>query len=959
MNFKNTGFMWAAALLLTSSQAFAQIKKNTTPARKAATPSSKSASSKTAATANALTGLLPVDPAVTIGKLPNGLTYYIRSNGQPAGKAQLVLVSKAGSVIETDAQRGMANFIQHMAFKGTRDFSQAAMKAYLSKLGGKYGADTSAFTSYDETVYQLTVPADSSKALANGLNLLANWGAHISFDAATVNDVKTLLAAKAAAGGQTAEERLMEQTLPILLNNSQYAKRAPIGTPSAINSFNPASLKSFYTDWYRPDMLAVIVVGDIDPKKAEELLKFSFSSFRNPVPLKPLPQYAVAPVAGTVVKFATDKNFPYTLFQMLVKQPQTVSKTKADLVRSIRINLFNQILNTRIADLAKIPSRPVTYGQAAYSDFMANQDAFSALGIVNNAQGLEGAVKAVIAETERARKFGFTLTELERAKQNALMQISNLYSARAIKPSSNYTSEYDRHFITRQGIPGIDYEYNTYIDNVSKITLAEMNALAARLINDQNRVLLVEAPDRDKANLPTEQALLKWVADAATGLTEYVDDNAIPLMANLPAPGKVTSSKLDSVLQVTNVTLSNGVKVILKPTNFTPNQILISGYAFGGTSLAADDDFTSANLAASVISNSGVANFSQTQLVKMLRDKGVSISPYIGDVTQGISGYTNANNFNDAMQLLHLYFTSPRKDAEVWKSFINQAQAALTQKANEPGAAYQDTLLAVLNGYAPRSMPATAAKLNAASLDKAYSFYKARFSDAGNFTFVLTGDFNIEAIIPYLETYLGSLPSTNSKETFKNLGIRPPAGQVTKTVYKGAGTYSTVQLVYSGNYDYSEANNVQLDALEEVLNIRLADSLKDASILSPNIRVNYAKNPEGSYKVTVAFLTEVANTDKAIDYVLAEINKLKQNGPTEGDIKLFILREARNIQGQFKQNTFWQAALSTAAQNQQDPGKILYRIQQLEQATPQSVKAAANKYLGNNLIKLILLPEKK
>jgi zinc protease len=949
MNFKNTGFIWAAALLVTTGSAFAQVKKNTTPARKAAAPAAKAPS----------TSLLPIDPYVTVGKLPNGLTYYIRANKQPAGKVQLLLVNKAGSVIETDAQRGMANFIQYMAFKGTRDLSKAQIDAYLSKLGGKYGADTSAYTTYDETVYQLTVPADTGKALATGLNLLANWAAHINFDEATVNSQKTLLAAKAAAGGQTPEERFMQQNLPVLLNNSQYAKRTPIGVEAAINSFNPASLKSFYTDWYRPDMQAVIVVGDIDPKKVEELIKFSFSSLRNPTPAKPQPQYSVPAAPGTAVKIVTDKNYPYTLFQMLVRYPQAIAKTPADYIRTIRINLFNQIVNTRISDLTKIPTRPITYGQAAYSDFIGNQDAFSALAVVNASQGLESGVKAVIAETERVRKFGFTLTELERAKQAALAQITNIYSARGNKPSSNYTSEYDRNFISKQAIPGVDYEYSTYIDNIGKISLTEMNALAAKLITDQNRVLLIEAPESEKANLPTEQTLLKWVAEAGTGLTEYVDDNAVPLMAQLPEPGKVASIKVDSVLQVTNVTLSNGVKVILKPTTFTPNQVLISGSAFGGTSLASDEDYTSANIAASIISNSGVANFNQTQLIKMLRNKGVNISPYIGDITQGISGYTTAENFDDAMQLLHLYFTNPRKDAEVWKAYIAQAQGTLTQNANEPGVAYQDTTAAILGGYAPRNMPVTTGKLGAASLDKAYNFYKARFADASNFTFVFTGDFNTKAVIPYLETYLGSLRSTNSKETFKNLGIRPPAGQITKTVYKGASTRSTVQLIYNGTYDYSDANNVQMDALEEVLNIRLADSLKDASILSPSIRLNYAKNPEGNYRITVAFLTEAGNTDKAIDYILAEINKLKQNGPTENDVKLFTLRQARNVQGQYKQNTFWQAALSTAAQNQQDPDKILNRMQYLEQATTQSVKAAANKYLGNNLIKIILLPEKK
>jgi zinc protease len=319
------------------------------------------------------------------------------------------------------------------------------------------------------------------------------------------------------------------------------------------------------------------------------------------------------------------------------------------------------------------------------------------------------------------------------------------------------------------------------------------------------------------------------------------------------------------------------------------------------------------------------------------------------------------DNFESALQLLHLYFTSPRKDADVWKTYISQAQSALTRNANAPGGVYQDTVIAVLGNYSPRSMPPTTEKLNAASLDKGYAFYKARFADASNFTFTFTGDFTVDAIVPYLATYLGSLPSTNSKETFKNLGIHPPAGQVTKTIYKGASNKATVQLIFSGDYNYNDANNTQIDALEEILNIRLVDSLKEGNgIYSPGVRVNYAKNPEGRYKVTISFLTDVNTVDKATAYILSEINRLKLNGADDNDVKLFIARQARTIQSQYKQNTFWQATLTTSAQNQENQDKILSRVQDLEQVTKQSTKDATIRYLGgNNLIKIILLPEKK
>jgi zinc protease len=953
MNFRKTILLWAVTLLITAGSTFAQVKKKpaTSPAKKTTTAAAKPATATT----------LPIDPEVIIGKLPNGLTYYIRANSTIKGKAQLMLVNKAGSVLETEAQRGMGTMIQRMAFNGTRDFTKDDLSSYLTKSGIKYGPDLNAFTSFDESLYQISVATDTPKVFASGFNLLANWAAHINFDAAALNAEKTTLSAQAALGGKTAEDRLQQQTLPILLNKSQYAYRMPIGTEAAVKGFTEASVKSFYTDWYRPDMQAIIAVGDFDPKQAEEQIKFNFSSLRNPSPAKLQPQYTVTPSVGTAVKIATDKDFNYTLFQVVIKHPQAVVRTSADYLQSIRITLFNQILNSRVTELTKIPSPPILFGQAAYSEFIGKQDAFSALAVVNGTQGLEAGVKAITSEILRARKFGFTLTELERAKQTALAQITNAYNAKDNTPPANFAGDYERNFISKQAIPGIDYEYNYYINNIGKITLAEMNALAARLISDQNRTILLEASDAEKAKLPTEQTILKWVADAANGITPYVDESETPFMATQPAPGKVESMKVDSTLSVTNITLSNGVKVILKPTTFTPNQILIAGYSFGGTSLASDQDYISANIAANIVSNSGVAGFNQTQLGKMLRDKNFGITPYISDVTQGVSGYAMGENFESALQLLHLYFTSPRKDADVWKTYISQAQSALIRNANAPGSVFQDTILAVLGGYKSRSLPATADKLNAASLDKAYDFYKARFADASNFTFTFTGDFTVEAIIPYLTSYLGSLPSTNSKETFKNLGIHPPTGQVAKTIYKGASNKATVQLIFSGDYTYNDANNTQIDALEEILNIRLVDSLKDGNgIYSPGVRVNYAKNPEGRYKVTISFLSDLNSVDKATEYILTEISKLKQNGAGDNDVKLFVARQARTIQSQYKQNTFWQATLSTSAQNQESPDKILSRVQDLELITKQSTKDAANKYLsGSNLIKVILLPEKK
>lgn len=954
MNFKHTIFLGASALLFTTGSVIAQVKKKATNTAHKATTTAKS----TAKTANP--DVLPVDPNVLTGKLPNGLTYYIKANGQPKGRAQLMLVTKAGSVLETDAQRGIAMLVQHMAFEGTRDFSKKDLTTFLSKTGDRFGADTSAFTSYDETTYQLSVPTDTAKTFADGFNILANWAARVTFDPAALSAQKNLLAALAAEGGKNPQSKLQQAALPLLLNNSRYGARSPIGTEATLKNIDLAAIKGFYNDWYRPDMQAVVAVGDFDPKKVLEMIKFSFASLRNPMPEKPLPQYTSPVAAGTSVKFVTEKGFPYTFVQIVSKHPSLIVRTPADMLQNMRISLFNQLINNRISDLTKIPSPPVRYGQSGYAEFIGKQDALSTLALANSTADLETGFKAVVAELERAKKFGFTITEVERAKQNVLQQVSASYSAKGNSQSASYASEYEHAFIIKQGIPGIDYEYDYYVNNIGKVSAADLNALATKLISDQNRVILIEADDADKDKLPNEQTLLKWETEAGNGLTAYVDDSAIPFMTTLPTPGKVDDIKVDSALSVINLKLSNGARVILKPTTFEPNQVLISAYALGGTSLAPDADFTSANVAAQIIGSSGVSTFNQTQVNKMIGDKGFSLTPYISDISQGVTGFAHADNFGPAMQMLYLYFTNPRKDAAVWQNYIEQAKAALTRNANTPGTVYQDTVQAVLGGYNPRVMPATTEKLNAASLDKAFDFYKARFADASNFTFTITGDFTVKNIIPFVATYIASLPSSNTHETFKNLGIHPPAGQITKTVTKGMSDKSTVQLVFNGAYDYNEANNLAMDGLEETLNMRLVDSLKDGNgIYSPSVRASYVKIPEGRFKVTIAFLADAGNTDKAINYMLGEIGKLKQSGPTAKEAQVFVEREARDLQAQYKQNTFWQAALTGAAQNQEDPDKLLSRMQGLEKIDAATLKDAANKYLGNNLIKLILLPEKK
>ncbi|MDB5131181.1 MAG: peptidase [Mucilaginibacter sp.] len=943
----------ALAVVFLTAGALAQVKKKPVPSHK----------SKPVATAEQLRGsILPVDPYVIIGKLPNGLTYYIRKNAEPKNRAELYLVSKAGSVLEADDQQGLAHFTEHMAFNGTRDYPKNQLVDYLQKSGIKFGADLNAFTSFDETVYQLPIPTDSIKTFEKGFNILANWAGYQTFDQKEIDAERGVVLEEARLRGKNARERLSLQTLPVLLNNSRYAQRLPIGKDEILKTFKPETIKGFYHDWYRPDLEAVIAVGDFDPRRVEQLIRENFSSLTNPPGEKLRLKYPVPATPGTAVKIATDKEFPYTIAEIVVKHPGRTDKTTADYIQSIRIQLFNQMLNARLGELLQKANPPFLFGQANYGGFIAKQDAFTSFAVAKPGQ-LETAVKAVVAETERVRMFGFTLTELERAKQNALLGIDNAYKERDKTPSANFVNEYEQNFLTGEAIPGISYEYNFYVNNIGRITLAEMNALAGKFISDQNRVVIVEAPDKEKDKLPNEKTLLDWISAGGKNLTPYIDNTVDkPLLDKLPVAGKIISEQADSAIATTTIMLSNGVKVILKPTEFKNDQILINGYRFGGTSLASDPDFMSAEISGNIVGSSGIAEFTQAQLDKMLSGKNVNVSPYVSDITEGISASSTPKDFETAMQLVYLYFTRPRKDADIWQSNISQTKSLLANRGLDPIRVFEDTISATLSNHNFRGMAASIEKLNTATLDKSYGFYKDRFADANGFVFTLVGSFKVETIKPYLAAYLGSLPSTNGKETYNNLHIQPPAGQITKIVNKGIGDKSSVQLVFSGDYDYIETNNIQLDALEEILQIKLTERLREqeSGTYSPGVRASYRKIPAGRYSFTIAFECAPANVDKLINAALDEIGKIKQNGAVSTDIEKFKAQEARSTQVQLKQNIFWAGYLGAASQNQENPDDILNHVNSLNNITVQSTKDAANKYLsGNNLIKFILMPEKK
>lgn len=910
--------------------------------------------------------IIPKDSSVIIGTLSNGLTYYIRKNVEPKNRAELYLVNKIGSIVENDDQLGLAHFTEHMAFNGTRDFPKNELISYLQKAGVRFGADLNAYTGFDQTVYQLPLPTDSTAVFEKGFDILANWAGYVTFDDKEIDQERGVIVEEDRQRGKNAQERMTKQLLPVLLANSRYAERLPIGKLEILNNFKYETIKQFYKDWYRPNLQAVIAVGDFDVAKVEQLIKDNFSDLSNPENERKREEYTLPGNAEPLVKIVTDPEFPYNIASVTYKHPEIVETTEADLKTKIKTNLINTMLSNRLTEIVQKGNAPFIFAQSNYGSFqggLANLDAFNSTAVSKDAKGLEAALKAVITENVRMKTFGFTITELERAKTNMQTAVEKQFAEKDKTKSAVFVQKYVSAFLKGQAIPSIDYIHEFYTKNLQDIALEEINKLAATFVTDSNMIAMVQAPEKEKENLPSEATLLTWIKSAGENVQPYVD-NVVnkPLMATKPKAGTIVNEKKVDEIGVTELTFSNGLKVILKPTDFKNDQILFTATSKGGTSLSSDEDFRSAQMADQLVSESGIADFNESELGKLLTGKVASVSPFIGTYSEGVSGSANPKDLETALQLAYLYFTAPRKDESVLKTQLESMQTVLSNRLTQPTAVFQDTATAVLNSYKKRAQQITIPELSEIDLDKAIAFYKTRFANAADFTFTFVGNFKPDEIKPLLATYLGGLPANGNKETFKDLGLEPLSGEITKKVYKGLEDKANVSLVYHGNYNYSDKENLQLDALKAILEIKILERLreKESGVYSPRVNVSYDKEPKSLYNIVISFSCASANVDKLIAASMDEVAQLQKNGASADDIQKFKAEEVRQLELQLRDNNFWLGYLQNAYTENEDPKKVLTYTKTLTEVDNASTKAAASKYLNkNNFIKLILLPEKK
>lgn len=903
---------------------------------------------------------LPRDTAFRTGVLSNGFTYYIRRNTEPEKRAVFYLPMKVGSILENGNERGLAHFLEHMAFNGTRNFPKNELVHYLQSNGVRFGADINAYTSFDETVYQLPLPTDDPAIIKNGLQILRDWAQGLLLEAEEIEKERGVIIEEKRVG-KGAGERMQKEYLPMLFNHSRYAERLPIGSEDVLRGFDPATIREFYKRWYRPDLQGLIIVGDIDVNEMEKQVREKFSDLNAPAVPAKREQYEVPLNGANQFMAVTDAEYTNTVIQVLMKHRAAELKTTTDLRHAMIRTLFNNLIALRISELSKQEHPPFLQGGSSIGGFMANMDAASVVAAVRPGQ-LEQGFKAVLIETERVKRFGFTQTELARMKQSLATYYESQYKEKDKTHSNTYVQQYLKLFLKGDAAPGPDYEYQFYRANLPGITLDEVNALAARYYIPVNRDVLILAPANQKDSLPAEKEVDRWFSDVAQmPLAAYRDEVAgKTLMAKVPPAGRIVRERQIESLGIKELTLSNGVKVILKPTPFKNDEVRFSSFSPGGTSLYSDSDYQSAINAPGIIASSGVGGISAIELPKLLAGKRVSMTPYISELYEGINGYAAPADLETALQLVHLFFTRPQVDSGIFKGLISNYKSSLANRANDPNSIFSDTANAVLGNYHVRRTGPTIEKANEISLHRVLDIYKDRFADASDFTFLFIGAIEEDRLRPLLETYLGSLAAVRRKEAWRDLGIRVPGGQIKKVVYKGKENKAIVQLVFSGDYSYGMKENIRMDGLEEVLKIRLTERLREAEggVYTPTASVNYALLPEPGYSVSVSFACAPENVDKLIAATLDEINVLQKSGGEEKDVKKFITEQQRSRQTRLKTNQFWLAYLAGQYQHGAALDEVEKYDHELKKLKPGGIRKAARKYLStDNFIQLILMPE--
>ncbi len=901
---------------------------------------------------------LPTDPEVRIGTLDNGLRYYIRENARPAARAELRLVVNAGSILEDPSQRGLAHLLEHMAFNGTRHFAKQELVDYLESIGMAFGPSVNAYTSFDETVYMLQVPTDSAAVVATAFQILEDWAHGLTLDPDEIDQERGVVIEEWRLG-RGAAARISDQQLPVMLAGSRYADRLPIGEVEVLQSFEHDELRRFYEDWYRPDLMAVVAVGDFDATEIEALIQRHFSGIESPTSAPERVSYPVPLLAGTRYAIASDAEATTSRVALLTLQEPAVVATVGEYRRQLAEGLANTMLNDRLDELAQGADPPFAFAGTGRGRLVRPASAYQLVAVVAE-DGHERGMAAVLTEAERAARHGFTATELERARLDLLRGYERVFTERENQPSARFAGEYVQHFLLGEPIPGIEFEYAAAQALVPGIGLDEVDAVARRNLAGEDRVVVVDALDKPGLVPLTETDLAAVFQRVEESTLDPWIDTALdqPLLTELPTPGSVVVEGAIDELGITTWTLSNGVVVWLKPTDFKDDEILLQATSPGGWSRSSLDDHLSATLAAALVQQGGVGPFSRIDLQKALAGKAVSVAPAIGELSEGFSGQASPADVETLFQLVWLYATAPRQDTVAFQAFLSQMSAVLANRSASPMAAFSDTLSLTMAQGDPRAEPVTVESLDRIDLGRAVEFYRDRFGSAADFAFVLVGAFEVEDMRPLVERYLAALPAREREDGWVDLDIDPPVGVVEKEVRAGIEPQSQTLMVFTGPFDYTPENRAGIRVLASVLETRLRERLRESlgGTYSVSASAGYQDRPEGRFTLQVGFGSDPDRAEELRAAVFEEIRRLATEGPTAADVDSALEGERRSLETNLESNPWWAANLTHAIESDGDPRFLIDRGR-LDSITPERVRADAGRYLPeDNYVVVVLLP---
>ncbi len=906
---------------------------------------------------------IPIATDVKMGKLSNGLTYYIKKNSKPEKKIELRLVLNAGSILEDENQLGLAHFMEHMNFNGSKHFPKNELVNYLQTIGVKFGADLNAYTSFDETVYILPIPSEKPEIVEKGFTVLEDWagGALLTDDEIEKERGVVLEELRSGKGSQ---ERMRNQYFPKLLNGSKYAQRIPIGTENLLKNFKPDVLRKFYKDWYRPDLMAVIVVGDIDPAEAEAKIKAHFGSLTNPKNERTRP--AIIPILARQKEDAfsvSDKEGEQTQLQIInyikpVKNQLVWGDYKANLVKE----LFGSMFNDRLDELTQKANPPYLYAFSGFGGFVRGYEAFTSAAVLGKGD-ITQSINALVTETERIKKFGFTAAELERAKKSILTNYENQYNEKGKTNSNAVLGEFIRNFLSKEPIPGIALEYTFVKQILPGISIADVNGLVKDIEGKQKKFVLVMGPEKRDVPIPSNTTLLALVDQSIKNEIKPYEEKMIAssLMEKAPSGGKILVETTDVDLGIVKWKLNNGVSVTIKTTDFKNDEIQLSSGRLGGTSLYELKDKYNAAFSVSATTEMGIKDLSPTDLQKFLSGKTVRVSPYLAETSEGYNGMSTKKDFETMLQLIYLYATQPRLDDELFKSTINKQKTMMTGVFQNPNYLFMDTMNKVQTQNNERSIglmrPEEFDKINE---QRAYDIFKERFGNADGLNFYLVGSIDIKEMKPLIVAYLGSLPSKTAEHNFKDLGIRAPKGVVKFTFKKGKEKKSQAVLNFSAETTFDSDENTNLQAVIEVLQIRIIEKLREemGGVYGASVRGGISKIPYGKYNINITIPCGPENVDKLVAATIELIKDLKTNGPTEAELAKVKETWKKKYQEDIKTNSYWNSIFMSAEINNTDPKRILSYGKRLEALNTEQLKKSASKYFDlNNYVLGILLPE--